>query len=194
MPKQFYILIITIFFSLIGKAQTYDEQYKICSEPLGNLIEVDSLYFDKIMQRDSCLIGAPAPDFKVITLDHKEIELSKLKGQVVVLNFWFTRCQPCIIEMPGFNKLVELYGDKNVKFISFTYDSSEVVQKFLKQHPFEFTHVVANDEVRSNNFKLFSAWPYTIIIDKEGKITFMKMGSKEEKTFEYFNKIIEKLL
>lgn len=193
--KQLFILIITFALSFTATAQTtYDTQYKICSEPLSKLTHVDSLYFALAKKRDSCLLGLPAPNFQAITLDNKRIELSKLKGQVIVLNFWFTRCQPCIEEIPGFNKLVDLYANKNVTFISFTYDSTVMVKKFLKQHPFKFNIVANNDEVRRDRFKLFSVWPYTIIISKEGKITYMQFGSKGKETFAYYNKVINSLL
>ena len=96
--------------------------------------------------------------------------------------------------MPGLNKLVTFYANKKVAFISFTYDSTAKVMEFLKQNPFNFQIVANNDEVRRNNFKLFSAWPYTIIIGKEGKIMFMKAGSEGTEAFSYFNKIIDKLL
>ncbi len=192
--KQLYILIVTTVFSLTINAQTYDTQYNICSESLSKLTYVDSLYFALAQKRDSCLLGVPAPNFQATTLDNKIIEFSKLKDKVVVLNFWFTGCQPCIEEIPGFNKLVEFYANKNVSFISFTYDSLEMVRKFLEQHPFKFNIVANNDEVRRKNFKLFSVWPYTIIISKEGKIMYMQFGSKGAETFTYFNKVIDNLL
>jgi peroxiredoxin len=192
--KQLYTLIIASVLPFTIKAQTYESKYKICSETLSKLTSVDSLYFVLAQKRDSCLLGVTAPYFKGTTLDNKQIELSKLKGQVVVLNFWFTRCQPCIQEMPGFNKLVKFYANKNVTFISFTYDSSSMVKKFLKQHPFDFQHVANNDVVRRDSFKLLSVWPYTIIINKEGKIMFMQFGTKGAETFHYFNEIIDKLL
>ncbi len=192
--KQLYILIVTTVFSLTINAQTYDTQYNICSESLSKLTYVDSLYFALAQKRDSCLLGVPAPNFQATTLDNKIIEFSKLKGKVVVLNFWFTRCQPCIEEISGFNKLVEFYANKNVSFVSFTYDSLEMVRKFLEKHPFKFNIVANNDEVRRKNFKLFSVWPYTIIISKEGKIMYMQFGSKGAETFTYFNKVIDGLL
>lgn len=192
--KQLYILIITFAFSVSARAQTYETQYKICSESLSKLTYVDSLYFALAQKRDSCLLGVKAPNFQATTLAGKRIDLSKLKGQVVVLNFWFTRCEPCIEEIPGFNKLVKFYANKKVTFVSFTYDSSVMVQKFLKQHPFEFQNVANNDEVRRNDFKLFSVWPYTIIISKEGKIMYMQFGTKGAETFSYFKKLINNLL
>jgi peroxiredoxin len=45
-------------------------------------------------------VDQPAPDFRVTTLDGQAIQLSDLRGQVVVLNFWATWCGPCKIELP----------------------------------------------------------------------------------------------
>lgn len=117
-----------------------------------------------------------------------------MKGQVVVLNFWFTGCQPCIEEIPDLNKLVDYYTGKKVTFISFTYNKSIVVKKFLTQHPFKFKIVADNDTVRRENFKLFSAWPYTIIISKKGKIVDMHLCSRVSETFAYFKEQINSLL
>jgi len=192
--KQLYVLIIACISFTNASAQSYDKQYAVCSETLSKLTKIDSVYFAMLQKRDSCLTGVAAPDFTATTLHNKKIELSKLQGQVVVLNFWFTRCQPCINEMPDLNKLVGLYAGKKVTFISITYDSTKTVMKFLNQHPFKFKIVAGNDTVRSSIFKLFSAWPYNIIINKEGKIMDMQLGSKGGDTFAYFNEQIKKLL
>ena len=48
-------------------------------------------------------IGTAAPDFTVRDSDHT-ITLSQLKGQVVVLNFWATWCQPCVEEVPSLDQ------------------------------------------------------------------------------------------
>lgn len=195
MKEKFFLLLNLFFtFSLTAQSQTYDEQYKICSESLSKLTFVDSLYFDLAEKRDSCMLGVQAPNFQATTLDNEKIELSKLKGKVIVLNFWFTGCQPCIAEIPGFNKLVETFSNKKVTFISFTYNSSATVLKFLQQHPFKFKNVTNNDTVRREDFKLFSVWPYTIIINKEGKIAYMQFGTKGTEAFPYFDKIIKSLL
>jgi peroxiredoxin len=195
MQAKFSLLfIILLLSSLLLNAQSYAKRYDKCSEPLRSLGVVDSLYFVRAVERDSCLRGAIAPDFKVSTVTGEIIELSKLKGQVVVLNFWFTRCQPCIEEMPELNRLVDLYSGKKVRFISFAPEDEPTLQNFFQQHPFKFSAVAKAEGIRREKFKLFSVWPYAIIIDQQGKINKMWFGNIGEGIFEYYQKTIDKLL
>ena len=85
--KKFNLLFFILIVSFSASAQTYEKQYDICSESLKNLKTVDSIYFDLIKKRDSCLTGTFAPNFIVTTIDNKMLELSKLKGKVVMLTF-----------------------------------------------------------------------------------------------------------
>jgi cytochrome c biogenesis protein CcmG/thiol:disulfide interchange protein DsbE len=45
-------------------------------------------------------VGEPAPDFQLTLIDGSHVQLSELRGQVVVLNFWATWCVPCRRELP----------------------------------------------------------------------------------------------
>jgi len=59
-----------------------------------------------------------ALEFSVKDMDGKSFELSELKGKVVVINFWFVNCKPCVDEMPGLNKIVEKFkNNQNVIFL-----------------------------------------------------------------------------
>ena len=111
-----------------------------------------------------------------------------------MLNFWFTRCQPCIREIPDLNKLVEIYSAKNVVFISFAPETSSIVKEFLVKHPFNFKTVANSEPIRSEQFKLFSAWPYTILVDREGKISKMILAAPEENIVSYYQRLIDELL
>jgi len=54
---------------------------------------------------------------------------------------------------------------------------------------------VANSEaIRAGQFQLFGAWPYSILIDREGKISQLILGSREENTFNYYKNLIDALL
>src|ERR1700679_2534416 len=65
----------------------------------------------------------------------KEVSWDKLKGKVVVLEFWATWCGPCIKAIPHLNDLAEQFKGKPVVFISVTSENEDVVRFFLKKHP-----------------------------------------------------------
>ena len=197
MPIRFtFLFLVATCIAICGNAQSYEQQYEKCSESFKNLSgETDSVYTDLVIKRNECLKGAFAPDFTTKTITGKEIELSALRGHVVVLNFWSTTCGPCIEEIPGLNRLVRYYSEKKIAFISFTPNSDTVLKKFFKTHPFNFETIALAGEIQTEKFKLTSFLPYSMIIDKEGKIAeiwFGSMGKKE--TFGFYKKLIDKLL
>ena len=195
MKRIIVCFLISFAFSICAEAQTYDEQYVKCSEPLKALgTDNDSLYFARLRDRDSCLRGTVAPNFKATSVSGEQIELANLKGQVVVLNFWFTKCPPCIQEMPALNRLVDHYAGRKIKFVSFAPENAQSLDSFFKQHPFKFAAIAESENIRRETFKLFPAWPYTIIIDREGKISRMWPGNPGEHVFSYYQEIIDKLL
>jgi len=96
------------------------------------------------------------------------VELSSLKDNVVVLNFWFVACKPCIKELPLLNSLVDKFLGKPVKFIAITFDDQATVEKFLKKHEFSYQIVpAASDVIQSYGINIF---PTHVVIDKNGKI------------------------
>lgn len=157
---------------------------------------MDSVYFSLVHIRDSSLRGYSAPNFIVSTIDSKVIELWSLKGKVVFLNFWFTHCQPCLEEIKYLNQLADLYSNKEVVFISFANDNTDVLKKFISQQPLKFNNVANGDSIRKDVFKLFPAWPQNILIGRDGKIVKMglDLGSVTETTFPYFQELIDHLL
>jgi thiol-disulfide isomerase/thioredoxin len=72
------------------------------------------------------------PDFNLSTVDEKKISNKDLEGKVVVFNFWFTSCVPCLKEMPELNKIAEKYKDnKSVIFLAPSFEESKLIKKFL---------------------------------------------------------------
>jgi thiol-disulfide isomerase/thioredoxin len=64
------------------------------------------------------LVGDPAPDFDLPTLDgKKKLKLSSLRGSVVLLDFWASWCGPCQDALPGTQKLYTKYKAKGLKVV-----------------------------------------------------------------------------
>ena len=188
-----FLLFLCLLVVAQANAQTYQEQYVKCSKPFES---VKNLTPGLVADFNECMVGAEAPNFKVTTLDGTVVELSKLKGKVVVLNFWSTTCKPCIEEMPALNELVRSYSDKEVIFLSLAPEDTETLKKFFVRFPFDFTPVANAEKVKSEIFKLQTIVPYSVIIDKESKIKKMWFGAlpEREQIFSQYTPLIDECL
>ena len=96
-----------------------------------------------------------------------------LKGQVIVLNFWATWCPPCIAEMPSFQELYSMYGDR-VHFLFVSQEENAVLKKFLEKKGYDIPVYHPLSRIPE---QLYSrSIPATYILDKEGGIRVSKVG------------------
>jgi len=98
-----------------------------------------------------------------------EISWDKLKGKVVVLEFWATWCGPCIKAIPHLNELAEQFKNKPVVFVSVTSENEEVVRLFLKNHPMKTWVGLDDYEVLNKAFHV-QGIPHAVIVDANGHI------------------------
>jgi peroxiredoxin len=113
------------------------------------------------------LIGCKVPDFNVKTIDGKTLSLSELKGKVVVINFWFNTCEPCVAEIPALNHLFEDYKNMDVVFIAFSRDYEPAIKKFLEYKDFNYSIVSGGYDIHERYCPGFG-WPVNIVIDRKG--------------------------
>lgn len=122
-------------------------------------------------------VGDDAPEMTGADLvDSTIYDLAELKGQkVIVLNFWFSTCKPCIEEVEDLNRLQERYKDrKDIIFIAPTFDYPEIADSFLTRHPFHYIIIPeAYEAVRQ--YKAV-AFPLNVIIGLDGKIAYVSAG------------------
>lgn len=113
------------------------------------------------------IIGTPAPKFEIYDMNKKLINSENTQGKVVFLNFWFTRCAPCIKEIPNLNKIYQKYKNHpEVVFISVCKDDEEKTLKFTEKHPIDMPISVISQK-SIDAFNVFG-YPTNIIIDKNG--------------------------
>ena len=125
------------------------------------------------------MIGKPASNFTLANLQGDRVTLADLKGKVVVLNFWFTACPPCIAEMPELNSLVKRYDPTKVVFLSLTFDDGEKVKEFLKHEKFTYQHLVDGRKV-CTDYKVIGYTTH-IVIDQQGILRFSQLGGVDIK-------------
>ena len=125
-------------------------------------------------QEKSKLLGTKAIDFRLSDLNAKNYNLSELRGKVVVLNFWFIACQPCIMEMPELNELVDEYKNKDVVFLAIALNSAKELKKFLKKNKFNYS-IIADGQATAQTYQI-KGYPTNLIIDKSGVIQYVSTG------------------
>jgi len=83
---------------------------------------------------DSPLIGRPAPPFALKAINTGEmIDVARLRGKPVILNFWATWCVPCYQEHPVLVENAQRIGS-NVQFVGVVFnDSEDKINAFLRQ-------------------------------------------------------------
>lgn len=96
-------------------------------------------------------------------------DLTSLRGNIVVIDFWATWCAPCIQSMPEFNALAERFRGKPIRFLSLSDERPEKVKKFLQKGLLK-TWVVADPTGATNKAYDIQFIPRAAIIDAQGKL------------------------
>lgn len=111
------------------------------------------------------LIGKKAPEFTVSD-GRAALDVDKLRGRVVVLNFWATSCVPCIEEIPT---LAELQRRRpNISVVAVSSDEDDALyRRFLAQYNVDFL-TVRDPSSRIPHMYGTVKIPETYVIDRKG--------------------------
>jgi len=122
-------------------------------------------------------IGNQAPDFELETLEGDTIQLSSLKGERVMVNFWATWCPPCRAEIPDLQKFHE---DEDINILAVnltdTESSYDNVPKFVDNYGMEFPVLMDEESEVATEYKI-QPIPTSFMIDSEGIIQYKAMGA-----------------
>ncbi len=117
------------------------------------------------------------------------VSLDKLRGQVVMLNFWASWCGPCREEFPLLDQMYKRYRAAGVTIVGVNVepDSSDA-EGFLAKTPVSFPIAFDRDSVASRMFKV-EAMPSTVLIDRTGVVRWTHKGYKPGDESEYLDQI-----
>lgn len=119
--------------------------------------------------------GQTLPEFSVTDINGKTYKSADLKGKVVVMNFWFSRCVPCKNEIPELNALKEKYkNNTEVVFLAPNWETAETIKQFTATTKFNYNIIPdANDLIAKLQVK---AYPVNLVVGKDGRVINSYVG------------------
>jgi thiol-disulfide isomerase/thioredoxin len=127
--------------------------------------------------------GVASPDFQGIHYQEQDsLSLADYREKIVILDFWYMDCFPCIKAIPHLNEVYGMYKDQGVMVLGVnSKDLSERDQNrmvdFLKHNPLDYPIVLTS--YKTDSVYNVKAYPTLYAIDKEGKIIYSQIGYNE---------------
>ncbi len=129
-------------------------------------------------------IGKPAKDFTVMLMTGEKLKISELKGKVVMLDFWNTKCTPCIKEMPFLKKMYKELNKKGFEIIGISFDhNKKKLENYLVKAELPWKLVFSGKGWGDPTGKLYGVTfnPATFLIDRNGKLRHCNLRGEELK-------------
>jgi thiol-disulfide isomerase/thioredoxin len=125
------------------------------------------------------IVGQPAPDFALRSMQGPSMRLSEHLGEVVVINFWATWCGPCRQEMPLLENIYKKYKPMGFTLVGVNVepDAKGAEAWLSKQKPVSFPIAFDTDSKVSKMYKV-AGMPSTVFVDRKGNIRVMHKGYK----------------
>jgi peroxiredoxin len=134
-------------------------------------------------------VGEPVPDFTLPDLQGNPVTLSKLRGKVVLLNFWATWCPPCRAEFPSMERLNEVYGGRNFVMLAVNVEQdADLVRDFIKKNKHTF-QVLLDPEAEVQALYGVYRFPETFLIDKQGRAVERAIGARDWSAVDFLKKV-----
>lgn len=129
-----------------------------------------------------------AGTFTATSMDGQEIDLAALKGKVVLVTFWSTKCPICAAEIPKLNQLAASYKDADIVFLGLTTDNNDKVKQYTKKKPFNFNllpnsfGILLKYADKDGDGNVTMGYPAHFLINQKGEIELKTGGfNKTEK-------------
>lgn len=130
-------------------------------------------------------LGRQPFEFAFTALDGRAVDLRRLRGKIVLIDFWATWCVPCIQQLPELKRLYAKYHEQGLEIIGISLDRADDKQKlvdFVAQQglawPQHYDGKVWQNEIAAR-YAVHAA-PTTFLLDQEGKLAGIDLKEKLE--------------
>lgn len=134
--------------------------------------------------------GKPAPDFTLTDIHGNSFTLSRERGKVVLINFWYSSCVPCRRETPDLSMLHKTYSGLGFKVLGVNLDDLLIpeaghasLKVFLQEFQPPYAILLGTNDVLEA-YGGVPVQPISFLIDREGKVAKVFWGAFPGAVFE----------
>ncbi|MBN4054201.1 TlpA family protein disulfide reductase [Nitrospira defluvii] len=128
------------------------------------------------MGRRPPLVGGPAPNFNLNTLEGRPMALTDLRGKIVLLTFWATWCEPCVKEFLEIREAYEALKDHGLVVLAVNAgERPELIRTFIRQQHITFPTLL-DPKVKVASLYGVAGLPVSFFIDENGIIRERVLG------------------
>ena len=174
----------------VGSRDCSEEFIKVDGETYKNKgvdLEKNVLVLEKIdLSKNEIYatqVGFKAPLFTAEDFVTKNaISLEEYRGKYLYIDFWSLGCHPCIAEFPHLKELYDKVDKSQIEFLGIVSGNSNeevYIKKMMEKHSVNWPHIISNTEINLTELYGVKSFPTTLLLDKEGRIIYKNIRSKE---------------
>jgi peroxiredoxin len=120
------------------------------------------------------------PDFTLMALEGRPVQLREFRGKLVLLNFWATWCAPCLHEMPSMERLYQTFKETEFALLAVSMDrqGEEVAKPFVDNLKLTFPVLVDSTSEVARQYGV-RGLPTTYLIDPDGLLIGAVIGARD---------------
>jgi peroxiredoxin len=129
------------------------------------------------------LIGSLRPDYTLGSSEGARVSAADFDGNVVLVNFWATWCQPCREEMPMLAELHSEFRESGFEVVGIALDEVDQARSFAAELGIDYPILVGSTDVMTVSAlygNRSGTLPYSVLLDREGIIRWAYLGELKE--------------
>ncbi|MEM9986281.1 MAG: TlpA disulfide reductase family protein [Bacteroidota bacterium] len=140
--------------------------------------------------------GETAPAWRLTTLQGDSLSLEDLRGKIVLLDFWYVGCVPCVKAMPHLQQIHDDYQERGVVVVGFNPTGQDLQQQaaFLQKQGISYPVVHSAEDTDWAARYAVEGWPTLFVIDREGRMVHKERGFTGKSSETKLRKVIEEQL
>ena len=127
--------------------------------------------------------GKPV-SLKFSAVDGRDVDLNKMRGKVVLVDFWGTHCGPCVEEIPRVKAAFEKFHLQGFEVIGISCDTDKKeLEEYLRQHAIPWPQYYDGKQQEENKFTVgfgIDGIPHMFLVDKKGLLRFDNVRARDD--------------